>query len=114
MAERVDSACDRVICCKFVRCVKVALPRVVALTAYCSTCSPLAAIRPLVVGEASGFVILSRSCLRYGQPSLCPPPSLQVGLADSPPGRGGCQLAQPLSPFQASEEDRRPEAGSSY
>ena len=63
VAEREDSAYDRVTCCEFVRCVEVALPRVVALTTCCSTRNPSAAVQPLVVGGAGGTATLSRNCL---------------------------------------------------
>ena len=57
------TACYQMTCCEFVRRVEVALPRVVALLTCCSTCSPSAVGRPLMVGSADRLTILSRSCL---------------------------------------------------
>ena len=42
---------------------------------------------------------------------MCPPPSLQVGLVDSPSRRDRHQFARLPSLFQAFEEDLRPASG---
>ena len=110
MAEQVDSACDRVTYCEFVRHVEVALPRVVALKTCCSTRSPSAANLLCLVGLV-GLPSFLEAAWWYGQPDLYPPQFLQTELVDSPPMRGWHQLIWPLSPFQAFEGGRRPEVG---